>query len=845
MPSKTELNTLKFLTSLVKPKLRPEADKALKLYNNRSIANYKTILKIITQLSGRGGSQAAAIETIKKYEKKPSYFKIDKKQEINHMFIDAKTLMLNIDNQIKSINKLKLPVNEYYLSGVVHYDEIWIYKEKEYRYHHTMDEAETYRTYIKQQAIRAFKEDMYTLYTYADSHNRYEFQYIENLQVHQRAKQNDYKVENILMRKSKHMSYDFIPEDTTKLLNNDQCTVDNFLGTYQPLIKKLSYKKFIELCYQSQNIQNPNTKTKSRLDYGLDDEDDDDNDIWKISDGVSPKMMHYICKHFDIGHYCFDINKACYLRYESKNRNYPALVYYAVNNHMYHITNKTVVKSLIETAKDKELTILTSAFTDEEEKEDKFTDLEIKTDIKIEDLKDLKKCIVIYSKNNITEEFEQIIKVYGNIITKIKNHEHKIVRMYFNLNDVEIILMADPNDRAKITWEKVFEICLQHGITFRNQSFMVVINEIRSNWFKAIESRQDLPKPLKDLVFRKSHNKCSNPDCKTKSTQFEIDHIKPIANGGHPTKLSNLQLLCKPCHNVKSQSEKEFGYKKISDTESSFNIQTKEIFNSALCSSYAFIEKVADPKNKANKIYYLDINKCRKNILYFNQFDYPVFSVMDMPIAYTNQNCPGLYYVETDNYVPLRGNGWYYYPTIKYCLENNLIKHTDIKYVIQSSLTLKHNHYNSFIDFCYDPENLDKDLSKLAINGMIGQFKPKPRDNWQSIITTSDKNEAMNHLLKFKTSFLDCHHINFADEENPQFEDFYHVYKRTSVLKEETEAPIYNMILELEAIELHKLKTLVESHKGTVLDLNTDCVTCVFRNNKLPFELIKDSDNYI
>ena len=372
---------------------------------------------------------------------------------------------------------------------------------------------------------------------------------------------------------------------------------------------------------------------------------------------------------------------------------------------------------------------------------------------------------------------------------------------------------------------------------------MVVINEIRSNWFKAIESRQDLPKPLKDLVFRKSHNKCSNPDCKTKSTQFEIDHIKPIANGGHPTKLSNLQLLCKPCHNVKSQSEKEFGYKKISDTESSFNIQTKEIFNSALCSSYAFIEKVADPKNKANKIYYLDINKCRKNILYFNQFDYPVFSVMDMPIAYTNQNCPGLYYVETDNYVPLRGNGWYYYPTIKYCLENNLIKHTDIKYVIQSSLTLKHNHYNSFIDFCYDPENLDKDLSKLAINGMIGQFKPKPRDNWQSIITTSDKNEAMNHLLKFKTSFLDCHHINFADEENPQFEDFYHVYKRTSVLKEETEAPIYNMILELEAIELHKLKTLVESHKGTVLDLNTDCVTCVFRNNKLPFELIKDSDN--
>ena len=51
------------------------------------------------------------------------------------------------------------------------------------------------------------------------------------------------------------------------------------------------------------------------------------------------------------------------------------------------------------------------------------------------------------------------------------------------------------------------------------------------------------------------------------------------------------------------------------------------------------------------------------------------------------------------------------------------------------------------------------------------------------------------------------------------------------------------MILELEAIEIHKLKTLVESHKGTVLDLNIDCVSCVFRNNKLPFELIEDLNN--
>ena len=51
--------------------------------------------------------------------------------------------------------------------------------------------------------------------------------------------------------------------------------------------------------------------------------------------------------------------------------------------------------------------------------------------------------------------------------------------------------------------------------------------------------------------------------------------------------------------------------------------------------------------------------------------------------------------------------------------------------------------------------------------------------------------------------------------------------------KDETEAPIYNQVLELEAIALHELATLVRDNKGTVLDLNTDCVSCVFENDIL------------
>ena len=55
--------------------------------------------------------------------------------------------------------------------------------------------------------------------------------------------------------------------------------------------------------------------------------------------------------------------------------------------------------------------------------------------------------------------------------------------------------------------------------------------------------------------------------------------------------------------------------------------------------------------------------------------------------------------------------------------------------------------------------------------------------------------------------------------------------------QEETEAPIYNMVLELEAIELYKLSQIIKSKCGKVLDLVTDCVICQFENDILPFEL--------
>ena len=46
------------------------------------------------------------------------------------------------------------------------------------------------------------------------------------------------------------------------------------------------------------------------------------------------------------------------------------------------------------------------------------------------------------------------------------------------------------------------------------------------------------------------------------------------------------------------------------------------------------------------------------------------------------------------------------------------------------------------------------------------------------------------------------------------------------------------MILDMEAIELHRLTQIVEEKGGEVLDLSTDAVCCAFQGEEFPFELI-------
>ena len=118
------------------------------------------------------------------------------------------------------------------------------------------------------------------------------------------------------------------------------------------------------------------------------------------------------------------------------------------------------------------------------------------------------------------------------------------------------------------------------------------------------------------------------------------------------------------CHYAKSKAEQQNGYVKISETESSFNSQTHKIINSSICASYAFVETLVREiplKLNASHVYHFDVNRCRTNCMYYSDYDYPVFTVMDQvqPYEYLDKHTsPAKFYVETTQYVPMRRNGW-------------------------------------------------------------------------------------------------------------------------------------------------------------------------------------------
>jgi DNA replication protein DnaC len=728
---------------------------------------------------------------------------------------------------------------------------------------------------------------------------------IDFLDTFEESSAMDAKPSTMFLRAASPIEYNFTTHEKEFLKNDGFCVEDNLLGIYSPLIKSFTLKNIIDIAskfYEDLNI------------------------TWDNTMGYTTDCIMHICKFFNISAYAFDIMNNCFSKHITEWRNYPALYFFAMNNHMYLVKNTDQCKSLCERAKDTTVSFKTSLI-DEAETKNLFEELPIYENVMdVSTITGYDSSIFIYSREycdikNINDIFHQCLALYGVPKNKtLKATKSNIVRFEYTINKTKYIFVQDPNDIDIINWRKVQELCKDNDIPFKNQTFLAFIKEVRTKLINKKSERHTFTEEEKRHIYDNiAMGKCAICDEKLQR-KYEVDHIKPLASGG-TNDTDNIQLLCKSCHKEKSQREKEDGsYVRIIDTESSFNNQVLDIMNSEHSHRYAFIEHVEpldqdedkykcldvleETNDKSNEQVLLErekeelqdridkyvnkfkwipakeiderygaqikelddkinecknkkiepkikdvspddiydemnyntaINKCPKNNLYYSEYDLPVFTVMDKVKIFNKDKDElktGIYYVETTAYFPLRGNGWYSLPMIDYCLENNIIELENIKYCVQCLVSIPANYYNEFIDYCYD--TLPEDYKKLSINMMIGGFKPNLNKNvnWSSVCITSNSCEAYHQYLQNNGCFIEVITVNNIK--------YFHVYKEIQRTNMETEKPIYDQILDLEAIALHKLTTVIESKGGEVLDLNTDCATCIFKN-VFPFEL--DNNN--
>ena len=121
-----------------------------------------------------------------------------------------------------------------------------------------------------------------------------------------------------------------------------------------------------------------------------------------------------------------------------------------------------------------------------------------------------------------------------------------------------------------------------------------------------------------------------------------------------------------------------------------------DIINKSEWKSWAFMEKVSFDNSLLKSDYLThkdDMVKCRKNDAYHSKYEYPVFSVMDLPKVFSGSVQCGKYYVNSDKTFPFRGCGWYCEPIIAYGLSKKIIKLTDIKLEFVPSVKLPAKHF--------------------------------------------------------------------------------------------------------------------------------------------------------
>ena len=559
-----------------------------------------------------------------------------------------------------------------------------------------------------------------------------------------------------------------------------------------------------------------------------DDQEGDEYFGFSKTSGVSTEMLAKLCTEMGRTMYAYDQDSKMFYYVKGTDAcNYCPIAFYCMHGHFYLIDDKDVIKSVSESNKTAKKIV--TASVDDSAKALVKHDIFITESFDLENALNLAPGIYIVQKSNLDEEIIDFIREY-QMVPRTKNRENVIIQFSYNNEDnlnlidslpfaegrkvkENVIIAVDANYGQNIAYDQLSHVCAENGIEYVNEGIGSVIHSIL---YKK-DVRKTLSPSDRQLLIESFDNKCAK--CFEECECFEIDHTIPLGNGG-TNDIANLQPLCKDCHSSKTKEENELGYQVKNESASCFNdIVVDSIVKTGAFKSYQFVETVEtfDEVGLEDRIFKVDICKCRRNIALNFPYQWPVFSVMDHPASFDGLIKCGMYYVVTESRIPFRGSGWYFEPLIKYGLDLGLINLGDIKLQFIPSTTLDCTHFQKPIAELLDAFASEPALQKLAINSYIGLMGRSSQTAAFTKFSLSE-DDAANWLCKQEYDIF----IKRRDlsEEQVLYEGIF----KQPVLQETTSYPIYSMILQQEAIELHQLETMIANSCATILDRNTDAI---------------------
>ena len=121
---------------------------------------------------------------------------------------------------------------------------------------------------------------------------------------------------------------------------------------------------------------------------------------------------------------------------------------------MYYLSDATLCLKLIRQSQSISTKIRSMILDENYETKNIFINRAIHENIRVNELMNYNKSVIIYSKTNLNDELDEIIAKY-NYIPDIKNNKYSVTQNNFNFNDKDIILVIDPNDRVNMDYKDV------------------------------------------------------------------------------------------------------------------------------------------------------------------------------------------------------------------------------------------------------------------------------------------------------------------------------------------------------------------------------------------------------